>query len=166
MNPDISLAHRRYALAQGIVGGVINLALNAAIGWALARTRSVVPIYGPGGLVGDSAVTAFLVALLVCLILTPLVRGDVRRGRVPAATGASSAIGRLLPKNLMLRALTLGVVATAVVTPLVMLGLGLFGVSLVSVPTFVGFKGVLAAAVAFVVAPLATYRALGEQTKD
>jgi hypothetical protein len=60
----------------------VNLVLNGAIGWVVCRSLDRIPVSGSPSVSGDLVGTAFLLPLLVCLIATPLVRAEVRGGRL------------------------------------------------------------------------------------
>ena len=151
---------RRYLIGQGIVGALVNLVLNAAIGWAAFRSLHVIPFSGPHSLSGDLVATAFVLPLLVCLIVTPLVRAEVRHGGIAPAEPSDNRLRRLLPRALVLRAVVLGLFAAATVAPVVLMVLQTMGVREVGLWQFVGFKAAFAAGLATVVTPLVAWRAL------
>ena len=91
--------HRQYLLGQTMVGAVINLLLNGAIGYLAYRDLPRIPLFGARSVSADLVVTAFLLPLLVCLIVAPLTRSDVRKGKV-APADARGLLPRLLPRAL------------------------------------------------------------------
>ena len=73
-------------MGQGVIGAGINFLLNGAIGWMLYRHLSHIPLYGRQSIAGDIVMTSLLLPVLVCLIATPLIRSEVRKARLPAAS--------------------------------------------------------------------------------
>lgn len=78
--------YRKYLVGQGVIGAGINFLLNGAIGWMLYRHLAHIPLYGRQSIAGDIVVTSLLLPMLVCLIATPLIRSEVRKARLPAAS--------------------------------------------------------------------------------
>ena len=135
MIPD----HRKYLTTQALVGTAVNLVLNGAIGWVAFRSFDRIPLSGSPSVSGDLVGTAFLLPLLVCLIATPLVRAEVRRRTIEPAE-ASGPISRFLPRRLLLRGLTLGVLAAVTIAPLTIWGLQALGIGAMGFWQFVGFR--------------------------
>src|SRR5205823_4376911 len=95
-------AVRRYLLLeQGVGAAVFNFVLNAAIAWAMFRSVDVVPLWGQQSIMGDTIGTCFLLPLLTCLIVTRLVRGHMRAGKVASLgwTRASHPVLGWLPRT-------------------------------------------------------------------
>ncbi len=154
--------YRKYLVGQGVIGAGINFLLNGAIGWMLYRHLAHIPLYGRQSIAGDIVVTSLLLPMLVCLIATPLIRSEVRKARLPAASWlrpGSSRAARLLG-NLLLRAVVLGVLSALLVSPLTIWTLHTLGVEGLGFWTFVAFKASFAAALAAVITPIAAAWAL------
>ncbi len=158
----MSNAFRRYLIGQGSVGAAVNLVLNAAIAWLLYRSLSSVPIRGSQSIAGDIIATTLLLPFLICVIVTPLVRGEVRNARLPAGEwrGDVHPAVAALPNNTLLRALVLGVISAVIAAPLTIGILTSAGVTAISFPGFVAFKATFAAALAAFVTPVVAARAL------
>lgn len=158
MAPD----YRKYLVGQSVAGAVINFLLNGAIGWLLYRQLPRVPLYGAQSMAGDVVVTSLLLPVLICLIATPLIRGEVARARLPAVSwlrpGSRRAVR--LPGNLLLRALVLGLLSAILVSPIIILALSSLGVDRLELWSFVAFKASFAAALAAVITPIVASRAL------
>ena len=148
--------YRKYLVGQAIAGAVINLFLNGAIGWLSYRHLPRVPLYGPQSMAGDIVVTSLLLPVLVCLIVTPLVRAEIRKARLPAVAWAGDNRSRVRrPRNLLLRGLLLGVLTGILVSPVLSGVLSVFvGAEGLEVPAFVAFKASLGAMLAAVVTPI------------
>jgi len=75
------------AIGQLAVPVLINVVLNGAIGFAMFRGASEVPWLGTQSIVGDTLGTGFFLPAITCLIVTPLVRGHVRKGAAEPMRG-------------------------------------------------------------------------------
>ncbi len=162
-------AQRRFLLVdQCIVGGAINFVVNAAIAWYLFRAMQQVPMTGGSqNVLGDVIGTFFLLPLAVCLIVTPLVRRQVRSGKLAALHWDRTAHPwyRRLPVSSLMRGLQLGVAST-VVLGLPLFGLmAAFGVTSMTYWDFVIVKGIYSGVLAAVVSPVIAYAALGDQVE-
>jgi hypothetical protein len=159
----MSPRHRQYLLLeQGIGAGIFNVLLNAAIAWALFRGMDAVPMWGQQSIAGDTIGTAFMLPLLTTLIASRVVRGHVRRGRVPAwAPSDGSMLGRL-PHGLFGRGTVLGVVCLVLVGLPAAAALGAAGVAEMSFGGFILFKALFAGALAMVVTPVIARLALAD----
>jgi hypothetical protein len=155
-------------VGQAIAGAVVNLLLNGAIGWLLYRHLPRVPLYGPQSIACDLIVTGLVLPVLICLIVTPLVRGEARRARLPVTSWIGSSPHHAVPPpgNLLVRALVLGVLTALVVSPILIFALdALVAADGMAFWTFVAFKASLAAALAAVLTPIVVMRALGESVR-
>jgi hypothetical protein len=151
--------HRKYLTGQTIVGAAVNLVLNGAIGWAAFRSLDRVPFSGSRSISGDLVGTAFLLPLLLCLIVTPLVRAEVRKGKIARAE-PSESISRFLPRGLVLRGIVLGLLAAVTIAPVTIWGLQALGIREMGFWQFVGFKAAFGAASAALITPVVALRAL------
>ena len=158
----MSPLHRRYLLLeQGIGAGVFNFVLNAAIAWALFRQMETVPLWGQQSIAGDTIGTAFMLPLMTTLIASRIVRGHVRKGRVPAWVSGASRWDRL-PRGLFLRGVVLGIVCLVVAGLPATGALGVAGIAEMSFGNFIVFKALFAAALAVVVTPIIARLALAD----
>ncbi|HJR15550.1 MAG TPA: hypothetical protein VJ808_01755 [Gemmatimonadales bacterium] len=154
--------YRKYLVAQGLIGAGINFVLNGAIGWTLYRHLAYIPLYGQQSVAADIILTSLLLPVLVCLITTPLIRSEVRKARLPAASWLSLGSSRTayVLRNLLLRALVLGVLSTLLVSPVTILTLHALRVEGLEFWTFLGFKASFAAALAALITPMVAAWAL------
>lgn len=158
---------RRFLIVdQGIVGGVINFVVNGAIAWYLFRAMAQVPMTGGSqNILGDVVGTFFLLPLIVCLIVTPLVRRQVRSGKLAALNWdrATHWLYRHMPASSFMRGLVLGVACT-IVLGLPLFGLmAAFGITSMAYWDFVITKGVYAGVLAAIISPVIAFAALGDQ---
>lgn len=109
-------AHRAAVRAETLVSVAINAVVPAAIIRVLAAPPPVAllgdPPLLPGLLLGSGLAT-----LLMTLVVTTLIRGRVRAGRVPPLTTVP-AFARWLPATLAARAVVMAGVAVVVLVPL------------------------------------------------
>src|SRR3990172_8538475 len=106
---QLSAAQRGYLLVgQVIVPAVINLVLNGAIGFAMFRCASEIPLLGRQSIVGDTLGTCFFLPAITCLIVTPIVRGHVKKGTAEPMRGALPRWLAVFRRGLVGRALALG----------------------------------------------------------
>jgi hypothetical protein len=162
---QLSGEQRRFLwLAQGVVPFVINVVLNGVIGWAMFRGMTAVPLWGEASIGGDTLGTSFFLPAITCLIVTPLVRGQVRKGQAPAFTGALAGWLRAFQRPLGLRALALGLACVPVAGGLAVAGLGALGVESLGFVPFLGFKAAYAGVLAALVTPAIALLALADPT--
>jgi hypothetical protein len=152
---------RYYIHAQGVACAVINAVLNPAIAWLGNRRMAFVPLSGSNSIIVDTAVTSIVLSLLVSLFVTPAAHREFRAGRL---TGSDTVFwwenGALahLPSKAWSFGLLIGVVASAVITPLMFGAFRVLGSTGLSFAGFVILKAVYTAALGFIVARLVILR--------
>lgn len=102
--------HRRYLLVETTISVVINSALSLFFAWVVFGKLEVIELAGPAGLAMDFLPQTFMVALMSTLVPTLLTRKRVRQSRIAALATAPMS----LPRNVLLRALLVAVVAVLV----------------------------------------------------
>ncbi len=159
---SLTPAQRRFLLLDNGVGPcVANLLINGVIAWMLYRNATRVPLWGQSSIAGDTIATAFLLPAITCLIVTPLARGRVRTGRLAAASDASWG---WIPRNVLWRALLIGLVCLIALTPLTLLAFGALGIGELTPWHFVYYKASFAAIEGAVVTPFLALWAISEAT--
>jgi hypothetical protein len=159
---SLTPAQRRFLLLDNGVGPLVaNLLINGVIAWMLYRNATRVPLWGQSSIAGDTIATAFLLPAITCLIVTPLARGRVRTGRLAAASDAS---WRWIPRNMLWRALLIGLVCLIALTPPTLLVFGAFGIGELTPWHFVYYKASFAAIEGAVVTPFLALWAISEAT--
>jgi hypothetical protein len=98
---------RRYLLVETSINAVINGVLSLFFAWIVFGKLEVVELAGSAGLAADFLPQTFMVALMSTLVPTLLTRTRVRQSRVAALAAAPVP----LPRNLLLRALLVAVIA-------------------------------------------------------
>jgi hypothetical protein len=144
-----------FLVDYGILPFLFNVLLNAGIAWLFFMSLSSVPLWGPQSIAGDTIITCFLLPCIACLICTPLVRSETRRGRIPLSTevtGPGLWMARKTP-SAKKRAVLFGLIGLAIAAPLSVVALSLSGVEAMSLTTFVWFKGLFAGTLAVIFVP-------------
>jgi hypothetical protein len=161
---ELSPAQRGYLLVgQVIVPAAINLVLNVALGFATFRGASEIPLLGSQSIVGDTLGTCFFLPAITCLIVTPIVRGHVRKGTAEPLRGALPVWLAAFRRALVPRALALGLAGVASAGALALAGLLAFGIESLAFAPFVGFKAVFAGLLGALVTPLIALLALADR---
>ena len=151
------------AIGQLAVPVLINVVLNGAIGFAIFRGASEVPWLGTQSIVGDTLGTGFFLPAITCLIVTPLVRGHVRKGAAEPMRGTLPRWLAAFPRALVPRALALGLAGVAVAGGLLLALSALLGVETLAFVPFLGFKAVFAGLLGGLVTPLIALLALADR---
>lgn len=157
----LSAAHRRLlVLDLGVGASVFNFALNGAIAWVLFRSLSSVPLWGDRSVAGDTLITAFLLPLLTCLIVSRTVHRQVSSGAVPRLEGGGRPLASWSKLSPLSRGALLGVASVALVAVPVVAALGASGFAGFGLWPFIGFKAAFAAVLAALVTPVVGWWAL------
>jgi hypothetical protein len=161
---QLSAEQRRFLwLDQAVVAFVINVLLNGAIGWAMFRGVATIPLWGASSIGGDTLGTSFFLPAITCLIVTPLVRGRVRKGAAPAFDGALAGWLRPFQRSLPLRAAALGLVCIPIAGGAGVALLSALGVSSLDFAPFLGWKALYAGVLAACVQPAIALLALADR---
>jgi hypothetical protein len=128
-----------------LVGGVSNTFFNGLIAWLLLKSG---PALGWGNFSGDIIATALILPFIVALIVIPLQRGKMNKGKLdPISLGAGSFMQSLadrFPASVFKSALLFGLLGMCVIAPLTLLGFYLLGVQQVAPVHYAIFKGLWA----------------------
>jgi hypothetical protein len=153
---------RSYIHAQGVNCAVINAVLNPAIAWLSNRRMTFVPLSGANSIIVDIAVTSIVLSLLVSLFVTPAAHREFRAGRLTESDTVFGESGVLahLPSQAWSFGLLVGVVAAAVITPLMFATFRVLGSAGISFARFTILKAVYTAALGFAVTRWAILRQL------
>ena len=161
---QLSAEQRRFLwIGQSLVPFAINVVLNGAIGWAMFRGAESIPFWGASSIGGDTLGTSFFLPAITCLIVTPLVRGQVKKGAAPAFTGALAGWLRPFQRGLGLRACALGLVCVPFAGGLAIVLLAALGVEALGFAHFLGLKALYAGVLAALVTPVIALLALADR---
>ncbi len=157
--------HRRFLwFDQGVVGFVINVAINYGIARVIFGPFEVVPLLGDPSMVTDTVVTAFVLPFLVALIVGWITRAQVKQGKLPVPdwTRAERRWLSKLPQHTGRRALVLGAIGVvAIGFPLTQALVTAFPEGLAPRP-WCWLKGGIAGVLAVWVGPVAALATLGD----
>jgi hypothetical protein len=150
-------------LGQSLVPFAINVVLNGAIGWAMFRGVETIPLWGESSIGGDTLGTSFFLPAITCLIVTPLVRGQVRKGAAPAFEGALAGWLRPFQRRLVPRAVAIGAACIPLAGGLAVALLFALGVETLAFGPFLGWKALYAGVLAALVQPAIALLALSDR---
>lgn len=152
-----------------LVGGISNTVFNGLIAWLLLKSGPALAWGGDHSFAVDVIATAFLLPLIVALIVIPLQRSKLNKGKLqPIELGPSSfmqAVANRLPANTFKSALLFGLFGMCVIAPLTLLGFYLAGVAQVSPLNYAIFKGLWAGLMAGLLVIPMVLLALRKQTQ-
>lgn len=145
---------RQHLQHEALVGGVSNAFFNGLIAWLLLKSGPALAWGGAHSFAVDVIATALLLPLIVALIIIPLQRGKLRKGKLqPIDLGPQSLLQSLadrFPTSIFKSALLFGLLGMGIVAPLTLLGFYLIGVQEVSPLHYAIFKGLWAGLMAAV----------------
>ena len=131
-----------------LVGGISNTIFNGIIAWLLLKSGPALAWGGDHSFAVDVIATAFILPFIVALIVIPLQRGKLSKGKLEHIDlGAGSFMQRMadrLPTGTFKSALLFGLFGMCVMAPLTLLGFYLLGVGEVSPLNYSIFKGIWA----------------------
>ena len=164
---NLSDRHRHLLqIEQGLFAGLINVVFNGAIAWLLMRSHREIPLWGETSMGVDLLATGFLLPFFTCLIVSRIVRSQVRQGKIPALEAHHVGPRGLHRHSILKRALLLGVVGVVFASgPLVAI-LALAQASPVAVLSFVSFKAVWAGLLAMALSPIIAWWALSDASLE
>ena len=119
------------------------------------------PLSGSQGVVVDTVASALMIPFATCLMVTRIVRPQLRRGRIPVLDGG--LFGALMPRNVLLCALLLGLVCAAAIYPIIVVVRISLGADSISLQHFLLFKLVFAGAEGALITPLIVFLAISRQ---
>jgi hypothetical protein len=158
---ELSDRHRRFLrVDQGLVPAIFNVVINGAIAWALLRGHPEIPLWGETSVGVDLIATGFLLPFLTCLIVSRLIAGQVRSGRLPALESHQIASRGWHRRSSLRRGLLLGGVGVVFASAPVVAALEIAQAPPIALLPFVGFKAVWAGLLAGVLSPLIAWWAL------
>lgn len=138
----------RHLKHEAVVGGVSNTVFNGLIAWLLLKNGSALGWSGNGSFVIDIFATAFLLPFIVALIVIPLQKSKLAKGKLSVIDlGSDSKLQRLannMPGSTFVNALLFGLAGLCLIAPVTLLGFQLLGVVEISPMHYAIFKGIWA----------------------
>jgi hypothetical protein len=137
-----------------LVCGISNAIINGLSAWLLFKSGPSLHWGGDHSFMVDVLATSFLLPLITALIIIPLQRSKLRKGKLnPINLGATSLIQSLanrFPASAFKSALAFGLIGMLMIAPLTLGGFYLFGVEEASAAQYTIFKGLWAGLIAAV----------------
>jgi hypothetical protein len=151
-------AHRRWIIINAVViAAFINAALSALIAWGSAASEDDVPLWaaplvgGPSTAV-DTVGTFFVLPFLTTLIITTVVRAELRHERLPPLGEAPRWVERL-PRTRVRRGAVIGLACMLVLGPPAVAILAAIDFGDISVGEFVLYKAIVGIVLGAIVTP-------------
>ena len=158
--------HRKLLVVdQGVVAVVINLVLNGGIAWLLFRSVSQIPLWGESSVGGDLIVTALLLPLLTCLIVSKIVGHQVRSGKLPPLPNGQIPESGWSHRSSALRGLFLGGCSILLGALPVVAALSIADSASFDAFAFIGYKAMWAGLLAGTISPVIAWWALADASR-
>jgi len=165
---SLNAAQKRYLAVDLALGAaIVNFVFNLGLGWLVLHSKDGIPFSAETGdpsLVGELLATCLLLPFFTGLIITPLAKSFVRKGRVPALswTRADHPLLSRLPRGTFLRSLLVGLVCTVVIALPAIAVLSALDVDWLTFREYLVAKGVFSGLLAAPVTPLLGLCALAD----
>lgn len=158
---EISDHHRKFLrIDQCLVPGIINVAINGGIAWALLRAHTEIPLWGDPSVGIDLIATGFLLPFFTCMIVSRIVGGQVRSGKLePLASDQIGSRG-FHHRSILERALFLGTACVVFASAPMVAALEMANAQPIAFYSFVGFKAIWGGLLAVLLTPLIAWWAL------
>lgn len=158
---------RKHLRHEVLVGGVSNMLFNGVIAWLLLRNGPALAWGGQNSFAVDIVATGLLLPLIVALIVIPLQRSKLRKGKLqPIDLGPDSpsqSLADRFPASTGKSALLFGLLGAGIIAPLTLGGFYLLGIEEIPPLNYAIFKGVWAGLMAAVlVIPMVLLALRGE----
>lgn len=152
MNP--AAAGRAHIRHEILVSGISNTVFNGVIAWLLLRSGPALRWSGEHSFAVDVIATGLLLPLIVALIVIPLQRGKLNKGRLATINlGPASVMQSLadrFPASTFKSALLFGLIGMLLIAPLTLAGFHVLGIAEIAPARYALFKGIWAGAIAAV----------------
>lgn len=160
---------RQHLKHEALVGGISNAVFNGLIAWLMLRSGPALAWGGQHSFAVDVIATALLLPLIVALIVIPLQRGKLNRGKLQAIylgrASFTQSLADRFPASTFKSALLFGLLGMCAIAPLTLFGFFLLGVEQVQPLHYALFKGLWAGLMAAVlVIPMVLVALRGERT--
>ena len=152
--------HRRFLVVDECLGAaLVNFVINFALARLAYHARPSLPLFGATSIAADTLATALVLPLLTALIVTPLVRLGVARGKLPPLAPPPAG---WRPRSMGARGLLLAAASLVLVAAPFVLALALAGATRLPLGAFAWLKGGFAALLAALVTPPCAWWALAD----
>jgi len=152
-----------------LVGGISNTVFNGLIAWLLLRNGPALAWGGEHSFAVDVIATGLLLPFIVALIVIPLQRSKLRKGKLSAINLGSASLPQSLadrlPGSVFKSAVVFGLLGMCVIAPATLLAFYLLQVQQVPPLNYAIFKGLWAGLMAAVLVIPMVLHALREPGK-
>lgn len=164
---ELSHQHRRFLLvSQCGFQTVFNFVENGLIAWLIHGSSNTVAIWNRfGGIILDILLTGFFLPFLICIIISPIVAGQVRSGKVPPLPPEQFPHWRWFRRSFWIRGLILGIAGVIFGALPLVSALILGQAQSFPMVSYVMFKAIWAAMLASLVAPIIGWWALANASR-
>jgi hypothetical protein len=158
---ELTEDHRRFLrIDQCLVPGIFNIVLNAGIAWGLLSAHPEIPLWGDPSVGVDLIATGFLLPFFTCMIVSRVVGGQVRSGKLlPLAPDQIGSRG-LHHRSILKRSMFLGAMCVIFASAPMVVVLEMANAQPVALYSFVGFKAIWCGLLAALLTPLVAWWAL------
>ena len=162
----LSARHRRFLwLDQGLIPAAVNFIIVGGIAWAMFGSQPELPKFGMTSVASELLATGFLLPLITCLINSPIVRSQVKSGKLPPLNETQMPKRQWYKQRSYLRGIVLGLPGLLFATATIPLVLVLWPGETLETQTFILFKAVWAAVFGFAITPLIGWWALANASE-
>ncbi len=149
INPN----YQSYLRREVTTNGLTNAFFNGVICWYLIKTKADLTWWGEHSFAGDILATSLILPWIVAMIVIPLQRSKVRKGKISPwyCTENSHRILKFLhrfPQSLWLNGLYFGLLGMLIIAPATLTLLWVTGASIFTPMEYAIFKGVWAGCLA------------------
>ncbi|HEX6687844.1 MAG TPA: hypothetical protein VF085_04175 [Solirubrobacterales bacterium] len=158
---QLSESHRRWIVLRALLAAAaINVVINAAMAWLSVHGQDGVPLWGAPmaetTIIWNVVSTLFLLPLITCVLVTRVVRQEVRQGSLTSLSRLRSAHGWLaaLPSTPWRRGVAFGAIAVVVLAPPLTLALAASGFPELTGGQFIACQAAFTAVLGAIVTPV------------
>jgi len=154
---DFSTEQKQFLIKeQGVKAFIINFIINGLIAWLVMKKFAELTLWGDAGFAVDILATGFLLPFLSCVIISPILMGKIRKGKLNLVFETNGENG-MHKRPMLIRALWLGILGLAGASLPVILFFKFLYTDPISLWTFIGFKSIWAGALGGIVTPFIAY---------
>lgn len=155
---------KTYLVAQALGVAAFNTLCNAAYTAFLWRSEPVLSLDRIGA---DLAMTPIWIGSLSVLLGTPFIRKSLADGRmIREAKLRPHPLAAMLPRNLLVRALTIALLCAAILALPLALLLPMLGDGLLTPGTAIGSKAIITITFSLVIVPLVAYATIADMPQS
>jgi len=141
-----------YIQHERLMNGGTNTFFNGGIAWLSLKGKGLLHLAGSGSFAIDILATAFILPFIVTLIVIPLQKRKVNKGKMTRFTPNKSRllerVAAGFPQSLWLSALYFGLIGMLIIAPITLLGMLAAGAHTFTPEAYSVFKGIWAGAMA------------------